>query len=262
MVSTADQLIEGIHYEKGSSPAKIAKKLIRRNMSDIAACGGAFSLFALCTVALGERVVDNHKWFNEFFCSLGREAKKWNLSICGGDIAKIASGENTVLSMTIVGETSEKRLCRRSGAEDGDILFCTGEFGNSFRSGHHLDFEPRIKEAEFLAGKYSNTMIDVSDGFLLDAGRLAEASGRSLILSTEALRLRDGATLKSALSEGEDYELLFAVSKRKSKTLMKTWPFKTKLTAVGTFALGKVGRVFDLRGVDLIAKYGGGYEHF
>ncbi len=261
LIGTADQLIEGIHYEKGTAPAKIARKLLARNLSDIAASGGAGRLFALCTVALGGEE-DCGKWFGQFFRALGREASRWKVSVCGGDIARNARNGNTVLALSLFGETSRKKLCRRSGARPGDILFATGEFGNSFKSGHHLDFTPRLEEAEFLSGRYTNTMIDTSDGLLLDAGRIAEASGLGIRLDTAMIPFRKGATLESALGEGEDYELLFAVREERSRALTRNWPFRTSLTPVGSFAKIAKGSIISSDGEDLLAKFAKGYDHF
>ncbi|HPN83769.1 MAG TPA: thiamine-phosphate kinase [Victivallales bacterium] len=265
LIATADQLIEGVHYKKNTAPAKIAKKLLNRNLSDIAACGGAKSLFAICTIALGKNCFQgksSEKFFEEFFRYLGKESAKCGVSVCGGDIAKIANAPVAVFSMTILGETSEKTLCRRSGAKAGDILFCTGEFGNSFDSGHHLAFVPRLEEAEFISNKYSRTMIDVSDGLLIDAERLAEASRLGIVISPDRIPLRNGASLKSALTEGEDYELLFAVPANKSEELIRNWEFNTKLTKIGYFKKLKSSKIVDNEGEDLIAKFGKGYDHF
>ena len=263
IIATADQLIEGIHYSRNTSPAKIARKLIARNLSDIAAAGGAKNLFALCTIALSnDRKIKIKKWFDEFFASLGKYSAKFGLTICGGDIAKIAKPKQSVITMSLFGESSEKKICTRAGAKAGDLLLATGKFGNSCKSNHHIEFTPRIIEADFLSGKYTNTMIDVSDGLLIDSSRLAEASGLGIILDTKHIPLRKGADIKSALSEGEDYELLFALSPKKLKELKEKWPFPTKLTTIGKFAKIAKGKVFSEEGIDLISKFDSGFDHF
>jgi thiamine-monophosphate kinase len=258
---TTDQLIENIHYKKNTPPGALAVKLLRRNISDIAACG-ATPLFAFTNIALNVSGEKAERWFNEFFRELGKESLKWKISICGGDIAKIAKSAPAVLGMTLIGQAKENVFCARNGAGTGDVLFCTGGFGNSFKSGRHLNFVPRLAEGRFLVGKWTRTMIDVSDGLLIDASRLAEASGKGLLIFPDKIPLTKGADLKSAFSDGEDYELLFAVPTKKADSLMSSWPFKTKLSKIGTFTSERRGNIFDPSGNNLLKKFSGGYEHF
>lgn len=229
-----DQLGAGIHYaQETTSPAKIAAKLLHRNISDIAAMGG-FPAHALLSISLVPGKDD--KWISEFFETLAEQTKKWHISLCGGDISA-SGGKNDSFSLTITGWVEKEALCLRSGARDGDILFATGCFGDSFSSGHHLDFFPRLDEARFIAGKYTNTMIDVSDGLLLDAARIAESSKIGLVLETEKIPARNNSSIVKMLTEGEDYELVFAVPANKAASLEKGWPFtNTPLTAIGYFA--------------------------
>ena len=106
-------------------------------------------------------------------------------------------------------------------------------------------------------------MIDVSDGLLIDAQRLASASSVSLVIDTAKIPLRKGATLKTALSEGEDYELIFAVSPSKSAMLEKKWPFKNiRLSRIGNFMSGGKGRIYDLEKRELTTTHKTGFDHF
>jgi thiamine-monophosphate kinase len=105
-------------------------------------------------------------------------------------------------------------------------------------------------------------MIDVSDGLLLDAGRMAEASGLGIRLDTAMIPIRKGATLESALGEGEDYELLFAVREERSRGLIRNWPSKTRLTPVGSFAKIAKGSIISSDGENLLARFAGGFDHF
>jgi len=228
-----DQLTADTHYlQATTSPAQIAKKLLHRNISDIAAMGGvpAHALLAI-TLAPGKEKA----WFEEFFRAMAEEAEKWSISICGGDISSTATGKDSA-SLTITGWVENQALSLRSGANDGDILYATGCFGESFKTEHHLNFIPRLEEARFIAGSFSNTMIDVSDGLLLDSARLAESSKIGLMLEVDKIPLRNNAELKAALTDGEDYELLFAVPAEKAENIEQKWPFKeTPLTAIGKF---------------------------
>jgi thiamine-monophosphate kinase len=258
-LAATDQLVSDVHYIKGkTSAAAIAKKLFNRNISDIAAMGGT-PAFALLTVASHSA---DRKWYSDFIRSIQKEASKWNVSICGGDISSVKK-DVTVCTLTINGWVDKNKICLRSNAKPGDILYASGLFGNSFKSGHHLSFTPRIEAAKFIAGKFTRAMIDVSDGLLIDAQRLASASGVGLVIDTARIPLRKGASLRTALSEGEDYELIFAVHPSKSTMLGKKWPFKNiRLTRIGKFTSGKKGMIYDLEQRELTAIHKTGFDHF
>jgi thiamine-monophosphate kinase len=258
-LAATDQLVSNVHYVEGkTSAAAIAKKLFNRNISDIAAMGGT-PAFALLTVASHSA---DKKWYSDFIKSIQKEAAKWEVSICGGDISSVKKAV-TVCTLTINGWVEKNKICLRSTAKPGDILFVTGSFGNSFKSGHHLSFTPRIDVGQFIAGKFTRAMIDVSDGLLIDAQRLASASGVGLVLDTARIPIRKGASLKTALSEGEDYELIFAVPSSKSAILEKKWPFKNiRLARIGEFTSAGKGRIYDLEQRELTSIYKTGFDHF
>ena len=256
LLAAVDQVITDVHYCKGCPPAAIAGKLLRRNVSDIASMGG-IPTHALLSLAVNPM---SEEWLTQFHEAMAAEAGAYGVSIIGGDMARLfVPGE--VLSLSILGRVERGRLCLRSGAKPGDWLFATGCFGNSFYSEHHLTFRPRLKEARFLAGDYTCTMQDVSDGLLKDAARMAEASGLALKLFPEKIPLRAGATPEGALTDGEDYELLFAVPDCLRPQLEHNWPFaETQLSCIGQFAAGKPGEV---SGVELHSeKHNTGYDHF
>lgn len=259
LLIAADQTVAGIHYDPFcTSPGRIARKLLKRNVSDIAAMGGTPS-YAVLTMASGAK---DRKFYLDFFRELGEEAEKWNVSVCGGDISSNNKG-NAVFTLTIAGWVEKNKICLRSNAADGDLLYATGTFGNSYKSEHHLDFTPRVEEAGFLAGRFTNTMIDVSDGILSDCMQLADASGLGIVLSLLDIPLRDGAAMPSALSDGEDYELLFAVSPERAKDLEGLWPFKdVKLSRIGSFTAANAGKIFDTDGNNLGVESKAGYDHF
>jgi len=252
----ADQLIANIHYDKdNTSVAKIANKLLKRNLSDIAAMGGT-PAFATLTIAAKNA---NEKWYQDFFEAIAESAEKYSVSICGGDISS-APTEDEVCTLTITGWVKKDNLSLRSNANNKDILFVTGELGNSYHSEHHLDFEPRLKEGEFLSSKYTRTMIDISDGLIQDVERIANKSEVSIILDLEKLPLRKGAKIKNALSDGEDYELLFTVPANLADELEKEWKFKTKLTRIGYCDNRNPEKVYDCNQNNLLEKYSG-FDH-
>ena len=250
LLAAVDQLARDIHYTADTPPGLAGEKLLKRNLSDIAAMGGT-PRWALLTVAAGGR---DGRWVLEFCRGVSRCAAKYRVSVAGGDLAGLKT-DTEVATLTILGEVPAGRAIRRSGARPGDALYVTGEIGNSFASRHHLTFSPRLEEGVFLRGK-ATAMLDISDGLLLDARRLARASQADLKLDAALVPLRAGARLPDALSDGEDYELLFTAPPE----LETRWDRRlAKLTRIGEVLPGE-GRILDTDGneynLDRI-----GYEH-
>ena len=203
LIVTVDQLIENIHFLPETSGAAAGAKLVKRNMSDIAAMGGTPLWGVLTFGALGK----TEEWLLDFMKGASEECAKYKTALCGGDIASLAS-PGMVSTFTLAGKVPAGKAVLRSGAKPGETLYVTGAVGNSFLSGHHLDFTPRLDLAEFMLEEAS-AMLDISDGVLLDAERLARSSNVDLMIDPDAVPLRKGAKLPDALSDGEDYELLF-----------------------------------------------------
>lgn len=203
LLVTVDQLVKGVHFLP-STPAEAAgEKLVKRNMSDIAAMGGE-PLFAVMT--LGAKGVEQ-TYLHNFMKGAASSCARYGTALCGGDISSLEN-EGLVTTLTLAGRVPRGQAVMRSGARPGDLLYVTGEIGNSFLSEHHLTFSPRLDLAAFLRQNASAAM-DISDGVVLDAKRLAECSGVDLVIEAEKIPLRRGAVLPEALSDGEDYELLF-----------------------------------------------------
>ena len=254
LLAAVDQVISDVHYTKETAPEAVAGKLLKRNVSDIASMGGV-PTHALLSLAVNPMDED---WLLAFHQGIAKQAAAYGISVIGGDMAKLFTAGQS-LSLTILGKVERGKLCLRANAGEGDLLYATGEFGNSFRSGHHLDFTPRLPEARFLAGDFTCAMQDVSDGLLKDAARMAEASGLALKLEPDRIPLRAGATPETALTEGEEYELLFALPERLRTRLETAWKFPdTKLTCLGRFVRGTPGQVSGVN-ENLINT---GYDHF
>ena len=202
LLVTVDQLIESVHYTPETPPEEAGAKLMKRNLSDIAAMGGE-PLWAVVTLAAGS----DRGRLAKFMAGAAREAARYGTALCGGDISALPS-EGVVTTLTLAGRVPRDQAILRSGARPGDMLYVTGEIGNSFLSGHHLSFTPRLAEGQALRGK-ARAMLDISDGLLLDARRMAQASRVDLEIDASRVPLRAGARLPDALSDGEDYELLF-----------------------------------------------------
>lgn len=253
-LAAVDQVISGVHYTPDTPAAAVAGKLLKRNVSDIASMGG-IPTHALLSLSVNPM---DESWLLEFHQALAEQTAQYGMSVIGGDMAKLFA-PGAALSLTILGKVERSKLCLRSRAVDGDFLFATGCFGNSFHSGHHLNFIPRLREARFAAGDFTHAMQDVSDGLLKDAMRMAEASGLALELIPEKIPLRAGASLETALTEGEDYELIFAVPEGLRSRLEAAWCFpETPLNCIGRFFHGTPGTVAGLKQKQTNT----GYDHF
>ena len=199
-----DQLIVGRHVPKDTSPELIGRKAIARCFSDIAAMGGT-PVGSLMTAALPPETDD--AWAMAVFDSARIAAGQWGGPIVGGDIATSEKGAPPIFTVTAFG-TVHTTAIKRHNAQVGDVIYVTGTIGNSIEN-HHLTFIPRITEAKTLIDTIEiNTMIDISDGLGQDASHLATDRAQ-LVIDTSLIPLREGATLPNALSDGEDYELLF-----------------------------------------------------
>jgi thiamine-monophosphate kinase len=256
ILAAVDQVISGVHYLEGCPPSYVAGKLLKRNISDIAAMGG-LPTHALLSLAVSPM---DEEWLMTFHEAMAKLSQEYGISVIGGDMAHLFT-KGEVLSLTILGKVERGKLCLRSGVRKNDFLYATGSFGNSFYSGHHLEFIPRLKEARFLAGDFTHAMQDVSDGLVKDAARMADASGLALALEPEKIPLRHGASVEAALTNGEDYELLFAVPPSLAFRLERAWSFPTAITRIGTFSEGTPGQVTGIEDLNLSQK-NTGYDHF
>ena len=227
-----DCVAEDVHFLRGDDPARVGWKALCRPLSDIAAMGGVPGQ-ALITL-FSPSDLDPAYWV-EFYKGIRKAARKFGVSIAGGEMSRQPRG--IAVSVALVGEAPGGKFIPRSGGQPGDVLFVTGELGGSI-SGHHLDFIPRLREGRWLAEhSRARAMMDLSDGLGADQPRLARASGCGFEVDRAALPLREGTTAGSALSDGEDYELLLAVSPAKAKTLPGMWKTsfpRTRLTRIGS----------------------------
>jgi len=213
-----DCVIEGVHFRPDEDPRKIGWKALARTISDIAAMAGRPE-HALVTLAISGD--DELKRATGIYAGLKKCAKAYGVAIVGGETAR--SPGPLFLSIMVSG-TVERRLCVfRSGGKPGDLLFVTGRLGGSLLGGH-LDFKPRVEEAQWLSRHVKlHAMMDLSDGLGADLPRLARASGCGYRIDEGALPLNAGCTAKQALGDGEDYELLFALAPGEAKKLRPLW---------------------------------------
>jgi thiamine-monophosphate kinase len=226
-----DCVIEGVHFHAGETAEKIGWKALARAISDIAAMGGR-AQHALITLAISPE--EELKRAKGIYAGLGKCAAKYGVAIVGGETAR--SPGPMFISVMLSGEVERHRCVFRSGGEAGDRLFVTGRLGGSL-AGRHLIFEPRDEEGRWLAQRFRiHAMMDLSDGLGADLPRLAQASGCGFQLDEGALPLNPGCTVAEGISDGEDYELLFALAPREAEQLRILWPRKfprLELTEIG-----------------------------
>ncbi|ALJ56740.1 Thiamine-monophosphate kinase [Candidatus Xiphinematobacter sp. Idaho Grape] len=227
-----DCVIEGIHFKKDTPAIWVGWKALCRAISDVAACGGV-PAHALVTFATPDRL--SIRWLQSIYRGIGRAARRFGVSVIGGESSR--SLDTLFLSITLTGYVSVQRLTLRSGAQPGDSLFVTGQLGGSLQRGHHLKFIPRLAEARWLTTHFSiHAMTDLSDGIGSDLPRMAAASQTGFEINLQLLPRNPGCSIRQALSEGEDYELLFAIPPGEEKRLLRQWdPIfpSTRLTRIG-----------------------------
>jgi thiamine-monophosphate kinase len=151
------------------------------------------------------------QWLEAFYRGLAATARKHRVAIVGGDVVQ-ADG-SLAATLTLLGEATGPRILTRRGARTGDHICVTGRLGGSLRSGHHYRFTPRLAEGAWLAQRREvRAMMDVSDGLAKDLHALTPPAARPSILPS-ALPRRRGCSVEAALTDGEDYELLFILGR-------------------------------------------------
>ena len=216
LLFTTDMLIEGQHFRRSEATGfQIGWKAMAVNISDIAAMGG---LPTHAVVSVGFPKTLSVDFVKEIYRGLQVVSKRFHVNLVGGDTN---ASKKIVISVALLGRVGENQLVKRSGARLGDVIFVTGFLGGSYGSRKHLNFTPRIAESQYLVNHFKiHAMMDISDGLASDIFRLAQASGVGAILSKEAIPVSKSARdADHALTEGEDFELLFTLSPKEAARL-------------------------------------------
>ena len=244
-----DAIVEGIHFERDTPPEAIGRKALARALSDIAAMAGT-PTHALIT--LGVHADMEPSLIEAVYQGLRDCAREHHVNIVGGETTSLSQ---LTLSISLIGKASKPIL--RTGSAVGDAIFVSGELGGSL-AGHHLNFTPRLKEARWLSDQdIVHAMIDLSDGLATDLRHLlSDQTGAELL--TRALPIRRAAkerardnpsgktALLAALTDGEDYELLFTVSSKDAVPLLDGWK-----SAFPETPLHCIGKITDQPGIAL-----------
>jgi thiamine-monophosphate kinase len=212
LVLTHDAMAEGVHFLSTRDPADVAWKLVASNLSDLAAKGAA-PLGVLLGYQFG---ADDRR----FLDGLREVLEHYHCPLLGGDT--IAASGNQVLGLTAIGRATHTPVPSRGGARPGDALYVTGTLGaamlgcEALRDASGADSSAyrrpvaRLAEGQLLAPMVT-AMMDVSDGLLLDAFRMAEASNVSVHIDDAGVPVGDPARRRDCLTWGDDYELLFTL---------------------------------------------------
>ena len=265
-----DAVVEGIHFTRETPPQKIGRKALARCLSDIAAMAGTPTA-ALVTLALPRDF--DAGFIGEIYAGLNQLAAGHQVAIAGGETTTNPGG--ILLSVALIGTIPRGKLIRRNGARASDAIFVTGELGGS-QAGKHVDFEPRLAEARWLARHFPiHAMMDISDGLAGDLRHILLASGvgaellKSAVPVSRSARLRarespeSKPALAAALSDGEDFELLFTLAPKNSVKLLDAWKKEFP-----DLKLSCIGKIVPGQGIIIRDKIGSrplnasGYDHF
>jgi len=268
---TTDFSLDGIHFRRDwHTPDSIGHRCLACGLSDIAAMGGIPRAVFL-SVALPADLPQH--WVDEFICGFLKLAKRYSVSLAGGDTAQSPHG--ILADIIVLGSIPKGKAVLRSGASLGDIIYVSGTLGASvaaleeLRAGNkplprshlrHFYPDPRITLGRYLREhKLASAMIDTSDGLSTDLRHICDESHVGAIVEAAALpTVRAGNALQLALHGGEDYELLFTASPGKK---IPTKIAGVPITRIGTINHGRQIRLQSSDGKSQ-ALEPHGWQHF
>lgn len=270
LVVTADAIVEGVHFLPEDPPDLVARKLLRCNLSDLAAMG-AVARFYVMTMALPKRCDD--AWVERFAAGLAVDQAEFGIALLGGD--SVSTPGPITLTVTAFGRVAAGAEIRRSGARPGDIIYVSGTIGDGAlgllaATGKLFGLDSR--DRDYLADRYrlprprmtlgpalagiATAMMDISDGLVGDLEHIAEASGVAVVIDASRLPLSTAAAtvlaeavehVETVLTGGDDYELLFTAPPDAVLPQIPDVP----VTAIGRIEAGSGVRVLDRDGGDL-----------
>jgi len=277
LVITHDSIAEGVHFLPHDPPASVGWKLVAVNLSDLAAKGAspAGALLSLTLSGDGE-------WENAFLTGVEHACESYGLPLIGGDTIALPSGSRRVLGMTAIGRAGERVPARATG-RTGDGLWLVGTLGDSaaglqiLRQDRHATGTlvdvyrrpvPQLGAGQAIAPR-AHAMMDVSDGLLLDASRMAEASGCAIQIDLDLLPLSSafvaerGGGLEARLfaaTAGDDYALLFSLPDGFDPATLSL-PMGTRMTRIGSLAAGEPAIAASSGGQPVELPENLGFEH-
>lgn len=277
LVLTADAMVAGVHFLPDDPADLVGRKLLRVNLSDLAA-KGAVPLAYLMTISAPRATPDS--WFADFAAGLAQDQKTYGVSLLGGDTTSTPGPLS--LSLTIIGHVAPGEAVHRMGAEAGDEIWVTGTIGDGALG--LLAVQGKLADPDgFLQNRYrlpqprvglrlagiATAAMDVSDGLVQDLGHICRASGVGAVLRAEAVPLSAAARnagsswLTTCLTGGDDYEVLMAVPPGRAERLRAAATAASiGVTQVGHFTSGPPEVMVRQANGEILALKQGGWSHF
>ena len=258
LVYTTDAVIEGVHALPTAKAEQVGHKAVGRALSDIASMGATPLHILINLVAPASCPLAR---IEGIYRGASRLAATFGAAIVGGDTAK---GPRLELHVFGVGSLPRGTALLRSGAKPGDAMFVTGRLGGSIK-GRHLTFTPRVAEGRWLReGRWATSMIDLSDGLATDLRHVLAASRVAAVIDPDAVPRTRGCTFAQAMSDGEDFELLFTAGPARADALERAWTrsFKTPLSRIGTIARGEPSIILPAPDGSFVEWTDRAFEHF
>ena len=258
LLFTTDMLVQDVHFSLRMSARAVGHKALACNLSDIAAMGGE-PVFAV--VSLGVPGHISARYVKELYAGMWAVARAFGVSIVGGDTVR---SDKIVVNVALLGDVEKRKLIRRQGARPGDWIFVSGPLGGSFKSGRHLKFTPRVKEARFLVNNFKpSAMMDLSDGLAGDLAHILKASCVGALIEEKLIPCHRGVSVERALRDGEDFELLFTMpSARARKLLEYEGPEKFRFCPIGVVRPRREGFCMVRANAQIQVVEAKGYRHF
>jgi thiamine-monophosphate kinase len=277
LVITHDAIAEGVHFLPNDPPSSVGWKLVAVNLSDLAGKGAKPAGALLSLTLLGDGA-----WEKEFLSGVEAACESYALPLIGGDTIALPPGTPRVLGLTAIGRAGRK-VPGRDGGRPGDALWIIGTLGDSAAGLAQLKADaeatgplvdvyrrpiPQLGAGQALAAR-AHAMMDVSDGLLLDAGRLAEASGCAAQIDLDRLPLSAAFTAECgetlgrrlfAATAGDDYALLAALPAKLDPATLSL-PKGTRIVRIGSLAKGATSLSLTWRGEPVQLPEKLGFEH-
>jgi thiamine-monophosphate kinase len=285
LVLAADMAVEGVHFTENDPPELIGRKVLRFNLSDLAAMGAAPVAYLLTLAKPERRSAD---WVGAIAAGLAEDQNVFQISLIGGDTT--ASPGPAMLSITVIGAVKSGEALQRTGARPGDGIFVSGTIGDGtlglkalkgdldgltagdgeYLVGRYRLPQPRLALGQALSG-VATAAIDVSDGLIADLAHICDASEVGAVIETNKVPLSAAAEaavsdqttgLTSLLTSGDDYELLFCVPENRLDAA-------GQVGEIGGVAVTRIGQISEGSGIEALGEDGEplalesqGYRHF
>lgn len=294
LVLTKDTMVEGVHFPNGIYGSEVAGKLLRVNLSDLAAKGAKPKGYLLSVAwPNGWSEDEFHIRSQSFAAGLEAVQALYDFKLFGGDTVKTAGP--MVITATLIGDVPSGKMVQRSGADIGDDIWVSGTIGDAvlglktlsaydtdlkaLTAGQKENFaqaywspKPRLSFTGLLQN-FATSSVDISDGLMADLGHISTASGVGMVIGADDIPLSGGAAvwegqsanherLTELITGGDDYEIAFTASaKHRAAIEREAKALGVRLTRIGQCQLGFAVRLNDKAGSIIPIKQSG-YRHF